>query len=764
MAINRRCKTASQIIAEAKASVYQDQGAVTCRKVEPSSQQRLVSTERPFTPRSSDRNLNPIGHGGRSQRPSSSISLHFGAIKEESEDEEAGRKSSLKLAPLKHTKSNNKRESLLTRSLSAGSKLPSIVTLNGPRQQFRRQISYQEDEIERPASSRPKSVLGTSAGGARTSRRSGDHTEFSRLLASLEAAQDDTATAQTIEQLCQWLGLKDNDGLNSSQRRELMPVLSRHLTSDNWHILFPLTDILLLLMKGHQSKTLMVLAAKMVFKLARNDTNDATFLSRPTMELLLTCLGHHCPLLDQEAFVYAYGGLKFLTLNAKITEHLSSLVGFLHLSVLHIKIICEEADPAGLAQVMFQVTSCTRNLCNTRSNCDKFVKELNGCPTLMTVINQFKDDVDVMCNVSRILSVLTATDEAQFLSHCQPSDVVDALYTILSRHHTRRDIVVRVTFVLGNLAARSDEARIAIGQHGDSRTLLPSLLNKYVTELGSGEAQGANDNGHLDEATVDFGSTGNVEDTAIKIIRVFANASIEPETGYLLAMTASIVSGLLDAATIADNYQHILLPTLATLNNLSFYPIINQLDIYERLRGLVLNADAEVAAETARVLGNLSRRREVRQCLQEDGFFKCTAHLLANSVDRDLVYALVGIIINMMSDGEHRPNFRDEHGVEKCIDLLDFCLEAKDWELACLVCQAIWNYCIDSKHLSDVIEPSHLIEIEDGIVYLLEAYNVGLLRDNEETHMGTEFCHVALTLLKRVLDESPRKVELLLAD
>ena len=114
--------------------------------------------------------------------------------------------------------------------------------------------------------------------------------------------------------------------------------------------------------------------------------------------------------------------------------------------------------------------------------------------------------------------------------------------------------------------------------------------------------------------------------------------SIEPETGSLLALNESIINELLEA--VSSKNQLLLLPTLATLNNLSFYPIVNQVEIYTNLRGLLLNSDKAVAAEAARVCGNLSRRQEVRNCFHEDDFFKCTGHLLDNDVDRDFVSAL----------------------------------------------------------------------------------------------------------------------------
>ena len=58
--------------------------------------------------------------------------------------------------------------------------------------------------------------------------------------------------------------------------------------------------------------------------------------------------------------------------------------------------------------------------------------------------------------------------------------------------------------------------------------------------------------------------------------------------------------------------SQVLLPTLATLNNLSFYPIILCGDIYDNLKYFVTSSsssscDQLVAVEAIRVMGNLSR-------------------------------------------------------------------------------------------------------------------------------------------------------------
>ena len=97
-----------------------------------------------------------------------------------------------------------------------------------------------------------------------------------------------------------------------------------------------------------------------------------------------------------------------------------------------------------------------------------------------------------------------------------------------------------------------------------------------------------------EEDNVDFGSSGTVEDTAIKIIRVFANVSINPEAGTSLALCENIVDTLLEICKLPlrnpeaikerSKYDNILLPTLATLNNLSFYPLVHQKETYQILK------------------------------------------------------------------------------------------------------------------------------------------------------------------------------------
>ena len=52
-------------------------------------------------------------------------------------------------------------------------------------------------------------------------------------------------------------------------------------------------------------------------------------------------------------------------------------------------------------------------------------------------------------------------------------------------------------------------------------------------------------------------------------------------------------------------------------------------------------------------------------------------------------------------------------GVERCIRVLESCLDEQDWSLACLVCQALWNYCIDSNNITEsIVDEESLCNLE----------------------------------------------------
>jgi hypothetical protein len=77
---------------------------------------------------------------------------------------------------------------------------------------------------------------------------------------------------------------------------------------------------------------------------------------------------------------------------------------------------------------------------------------------------------------------------------------------------------------------------------------------------------------------------------------VIANASINAESGSALALSETIVDSLLRVAetAAASNNDDLLLPTLAALNNLSFYSIVRQKQTYASLKPFLRCANLQV--------------------------------------------------------------------------------------------------------------------------------------------------------------------------
>ena len=62
-------------------------------------------------------------------------------------------------------------------------------------------------------------------------------------------------------------------------------------------------------------------------------------------------------------------------------------------------------------------------------------------------------------------------------------------------------------------------------------------------------------------------------------------------------------------------------------------------------------------------------------------------------------------------------------GVQRCIRVLESCLDEQDWSLACLVCQALWNYCIDSTNITEsIVDEDCLCNLEGEKLLKLVIY------------------------------------------
>ncbi|XP_033741539.1 armadillo repeat-containing protein 2-like isoform X2 [Pecten maximus] len=481
-------------------------------------------------------------------------------------------------------------------------------------------------------------------------------------------------------------------GKNCKQRSTILKSVFKLLDLEEPKVLLRVARLILAFRVSGNN---LLNVCKLVFKVSRNEKNDPEFLRGNILELLsktLSCTDHTS---SCEALIYCVGAIKFLTGNTTIVKQLvkENCIEGLGQLLDGINKTNRENGKVNeqLGHILVQLTAALRNLADANSSREKFLN-CHIVEGLCTVVDTYAVDGDLMLNISRIFSKITLHTDCCTVLADQPSSYKSFIH-LLNKHLQKSDMVVRVCFVLGNITAKNDEARVRLFQENKAFDVLLSVLKLYL-EMDL-KAQGK-------EEKSDDGERGNKlnkrEDVMIKVVRVIANLSINETVGPLIASNAQCIDLLLSILEYKDipTSEELVLNTVATINNLSYYSVKTsiisqqQMRVIEALLKLVLADNMEGMIEASRVFGNLTRQKTVRDFLVQHKVDQMMVTML-DSGNREVVYISCGVLINFMVDEEKRPALKKEGGVKKLIEVLrDF--GRTDWELASLVCQILWNY------------------------------------------------------------------------
>lgn len=272
-----------------------------------------------------------------------------------------------------------------------------------------------------------------------------------------------------------------------------------------------------------------------------------------------------------------------------------------------------------------------------------------------------------------------------------------------------------------------------------------------------------------------------VIDVAVKLVRVVANMGVNGEVGQGLVKRAGLGSCLLNIIdTISQilinkedtDVEELLLASLGALHNLSFYHEVQVLagdtaptaDHSSFPKGTVNERIAELSAalvrilqhgsipaqaETARVLGNMSRSFSARESICHSGGLKILIKNL-ESEDFELVASSCGVLVNILGDWERRATFRELKGPVLLRDVLQRSATQEDWLLAAIVCQALWNYLIDTTDLVAALGEDEADYIAGDLIQYLEEGSGRLSDQSQGDELYEQFCTVASDLLERV--------------
>nr|XP_022913013.1 armadillo repeat-containing protein 2 isoform X1 [Onthophagus taurus] len=548
-----------------------------------------------------------------------------------------------------------------------------------------------------------------------------------------------------------------NGKVNSKTKIHILKCLYKFVESYNEELLLALARIILALkVTGNNLSGV----CKLIFKVAKSDKNDSLFFQKNILELFVDSIGRCSPLEDAEACVYGYGAIKFLTMNPNLLQRTINF-GILPLMVLHLQLINnykheKSIIPEQTNHALFQLTGALRNLAGDETMFDLFI-ESQAISQLCLTINQFSLDLDIVSNISRTLSTLSTNDNCSDHISEYP-EIYKVFIRLFQKYSGNEEIIVRLTYIMGNIVSRIDEARIKFYKEENS---INSLINLWKVYL---ERTLKHCSLRLESEENDC---GNTEDVMIKIIRIIANIAINSDIG--IKMNKEYGTELIDEflkVLISNPFKkndELVLSVLSTLNNLSFYYSsemdndvfhIKQVDIVEAILEYITTPKKDNVIEAMRILGNLSRCNITRSYIAQKHVLETLLNIL-EADDITLLRTTVGVCVNLMADNRNRIQLKNSNGIFKLIALLNTHGQY-DWSLATLTCQVIWNYCIDASNLYELITDAEMEQLTTILVdYLDEEKLFGSDSEkdgfvSQDYLLWEDFANVATNLMEKI--------------
>ncbi|KAK4879012.1 hypothetical protein RN001_007158 [Aquatica leii] len=537
-----------------------------------------------------------------------------------------------------------------------------------------------------------------------------------------------------------------NANVDSKMKIRILKCLYRFVESNNEKLLLNIARVILALkVTGNNLSGV----CKLIFKVSKDDKNDHLFLEQNILDLFVDSLGRSSPLDDGEACVYGYGSVKFLTMNSNLLRKILDL-GILQLMVLHIKIINHAQQekipiPEHTEHALFQLTGALRNLAADESIYEDFIST-ETIFQLCRTLDLFSSNLDIVSNISRTLSTISMNDNCCD-KICEYAGISKILVKLFEKYPGNEEIIVRLAYTLGNVLAKLDSSRIKYYQEPNSITCLVNLWKIYLERT-------------LKNCSLKFDNDGqvgsNTEDVMIKIIPMNDQFGLQLIDEFLKVLISNPFK----------KNEELILSVLSTLNNLSYYYSaefdrdifhIKQIDIMEAISEYVLSPNVECVIEAIRILGNLSRSKITRNYVIQQNLFNSLVKLLDED-EINLLKTTVGVFVNLMADNKTRLLFKNCGGTKRLIRILKKFGQC-DWALTMLVCQVLWNYCIDSINLYELISDSEMQELLTILAdYLDEEKLFGITETTDDLEIYNspdymiweEFANVATNLLEKI--------------
>lgn len=299
-------------------------------------------------------------------------------------------------------------------------------------------------------------------------------------------------------------------------------------------------------------------------------------------------------------------------------------------------------------------------------------------------------EIEVQTNIVRTLSILSDIDTCCAYMSGDAGRLGILFGPLTFNCHGMPEkplgIISRLGYILGNIMARHDEARVEFFNNDAAMEYVLNTLEFYSNQRFDIK----NNNGDT------------VMDVLIKLIRVVANMSVNAEVGFGLGLRAPLgvvlLNILLEAKEIkTEDALELVLATLAALHNLSYYQSVSEDpanakspgSIVERVKDIsttlcqILNSSDKhqqiAKSEAARVLGNMTRNASARQSFCAVNGLKVLVKCCLQNDDPELVESSCGVLVNLLGDWERRAPFKELKGVQMLREIFQKAAMEEHW-------------------------------------------------------------------------------------
>eukprot|EP01043_Picozoa_sp_COSAG02_P007875 COSAG02_NODE_243_length_27457_cov_16.852328_14_plen_757_part_00 len=451
---------------------------------------------------------------------------------------------------------------------------------------------------------------------------------------------------------------------------------------------------------------------RMLFKLSKTEKNDELFNAAHIIEPLISLVIREAAEIGGDAaaaaapptrsgkrvvtacdvLVYAIGTLKNISNQSQENQQrlgqqgvFAAMSEVLTASATDASIAVAPGSPAPSAargnawtdrqaQVLVQATATLRNMAVLSAHRRQFVT-FEMVQRLCTILRTegAAEHVELMLNISRILSKLTLHEECRVPMYTKPT--VQALLRLLREHETNHALVLRTSFILGNLTTTQDECRNFVLETPGAVEQLLSLLGQLVDSSCSGPREpppvvSASSDGGDVAGKGRMAQSSEVDATLVKLIRLVANLAINEELGMMISQdpSAMLLCRVIEAKPVAQ-HEELVLNAVSAITNLSFYQqplnsVLNHELIATLLVPLLLHENHEAKVESARCYGNLSRYPEIRRLMKSKRVDEMLCILLDHP-QQSVLTAVCGVLMNIAADDAFRRNLREMHAAQK---------------------------------------------------------------------------------------------------